>query len=372
MAWISRTPNRIAATAVAVVAVCSFGIGQSSGPAEAATIAEIANQKGADRHKILVEGARKEGKVVLYSAMIVNQALRPMAAAFGKKYPFLKVEYWRGNSRAIIGKVLAETRANAMVADVIEGGGLSQALMKAGAIQSYSTPSLKAQNHKYYDSKGYWAATRFSYFGLGYNTKLVKASDVPKTYQDLLDPKWKGKMVWAGKTETGSAMMFITFVRASMGEEKAEAYLKKLSRQNIIGLSGSPRAVINRVMQGEYPMALNIFMHHPIISALKGASMASQPLEPVPSNASVITLAKAAPHPHAAMLLIDFALSKEGQNVLRNANYLPSHPEVAPRSTLNKIVPRVANLKETFLSPETLYRYRSKSLELQSKYFKRP
>ena len=129
-------------------------------------------------------------------------------------------------------------------------------------------------------------------------------------------------------------MMFITFIRLVMGEEKGEAYLRDLSKQNVANLTGSPREVVNKVMQGECAIAIDIFLHHPVISAQKGAPVAPQPLEPVMSNASVVTLAKGTTHPHAAMLLIDYLLSKEAQQVLEKADYLPAHPDVKPQSTL--------------------------------------
>ena len=194
-----------------------------------------------------------------------------------------------------------------------------------------------------------------SYFGLAYNTRLVKAEDAPKSYEALLDPKWKGKLCWAATTETGGAMMFITFIRMVMGEEKGEAYLKDLSKQNITNMSGSPREVVNKVMQGECAVAIDIFLHHPVISALKGAPVAPQPLEPVMSNASVVTLAKGTTHPHAAMLLIDYLLSKDAQQVLEKADYLPAHPDVKPQATLQGIVPSMAHLKERFISEEYLF-----------------
>jgi iron(III) transport system substrate-binding protein len=352
------------AAMVAGAALCAC-----AGQAMAQSVAEIAKMTGPQREKALVEGAKKEGKVVIYSSMIVNQALRPMLDAFHAKYPGVATEYYRANSREIINKVLAEARARAVQVDIIEGGGLSQPLIKAGVVQAYSTPALKPYDKELYDPEGYWSATRVSYFGLGYNTKLIAAADVPQSYQDLVKPKYKGKLCWAAKAETGSAMMFITYVRAIMGEQKAEAYLKELAKQDVANLPGSPRTVVNNVMQGECAIAINIFLHHPVISALKGASVAAKALEPVPSNASVALLAASSPHPHAAMLLIDYMLSKEGQDVLQKANYLPAHPDVDPSPKLRSIVPKKAGLKQIFLNEKQLYDARSRSIELQKQDF---
>ena len=337
--------------------------------APTATVVDIANLKGPERERMLVDGAKTESKVTIYSPMIEDQALRPITQAFHQKYPFIEAEFWRADTRDLINKTLAEARARAVVGDVIEGGGVSQALIKAGALQAFTTPALAPYDKQRYDSNGFWAATRVSYFGLAYNTRLVKTEDAPKTYQDLLDPKWKGKLCWAATTETGGAMMFISFIRLFMGEVKGEAYLRDLSKQNVANMTGSPREVVNKVMQGECAIAIDIFLHHPIISAQKGAPVAARPLEPVLSNASVVTLAKGATHPHAAMLLIDYLLSKEAQQVLEKADYLPAHPDVRPQSSLENIVPSMAHLQERFMSEEYLFDNRAKSLDLQKKYF---
>jgi ABC-type Fe3+ transport system substrate-binding protein len=356
-------------THVAAVALAAWILASWPGAVHAATVAEIANLQGPTREQTLIEGAKQEGKVVIYSAMIEDQALRPITQAFHKKYPFIEPEFWRADSRDLINKVLAEARAHAVAADIVEGGGVSQALIKAGVLQSFSTPALAPFAKERFDSKGFWAATRVSYFGLAYNTKLLKAEEAPKTYEDLLDPKFKGKLCWASTTETGGALMFITFIRRAFGEEKGESYLKALSKQKVDNLTGSPREVVNKVMQGECTIALDIFLHHPIISSQKGAPTDARALEPVLSNASVVTLTKATSHPHAAMLLIDYLLSKEAQQVLEQADYLPAHPDVPPQKSLGRIVPSMAHLEEIFLSEEFMFENRAKSLELQKRYF---
>ncbi len=340
-----------------------------SASAEAATVEEIANLKGPDRETVLIEGAKREGKVMLYSAMIEDQALRPIIKAFKEKYPFIDAEFWRADTRDLINKALAEARARSVNVDIVEGGGVSQGMIRAGVTQAFSLPILTSYEKDLYDPKGMWAATRLSYFGLAYNTKLVTAGDAPKTYDDLLDPKWKGRLAWAATTETGGAAMFITFIRSWMGDEKGEAWLAKLSQQKIANLSGSPREVVNKVMDGEYAMSLGIFLNHPIISAQKGAPVAPRPLEPVVGNASVMILMKAAPHPHAAMLLMDFLLSRKGQEVIRDADYLPADPGVETPKALDPIIPSKANLQRKFLSEEDIFAARTKSLEIQKKYF---
>lgn len=329
----------------------------------------IATYKGADREQLLLAGARKEGKVVFYSGMIENQALRPLVEAFKKKYPFVAVEYWRGDSRGLVQKALTERRAQRFIGDIVESTGGAEVLIKAGAVQPFSSPAAALYPATYADKEGMWAASRLNYFGLAYNTRQVSAADVPKTYADLLNPKWRGAIAWRADSEVGAGL-FIASVLRSMGKEAGEAYLKKLSAQRIVNYAGSARALVDRVGEGEYRIALEIYAHHPLISKAKGAPLDTQMLDPATSSLSTIQLVRGAPHPYAAMLMIDFVLSKEGQETLRAAQYLSPNPSVEPDPALRKIIPRLAGFKETVITPELMFESRNESNALFQKYFR--
>jgi iron(III) transport system substrate-binding protein len=124
-------------------------------------------------------------------------------------------------------------------------------------------------------------------------------------------------------------------------------------------------------MSGEYAIALNVFLHHPIISAKQGAPVASRPMDPILGNASVMVLAKNAPHPHAALLLMDFLISPEGQEVIRKADYFPSDPSIEVEESVARIIPSKIGMQLFFLSEEELFKSRAYSIELQKKYFRR-
>jgi ABC-type Fe3+ transport system substrate-binding protein len=325
-------------------------------PAWALTASEIADYRGPDREQRLIEGATREGQVVLYSAMIVNQMLRPLTAAFTKKYPSVKMTYWRADSEELLPRLSAEARAGNMVADLFEGSGGGEVAVAAGLTQPFYSPVLADFPQAYRDPTGNLAPTRLSYFGIAYNTKQVPADKVPKTYQDLLDPQWKGRMAWPYAT-TGR-YLFLISLRLAWGEEKAMAYFKRLAEQKIINFaSGSARTLVDRVVAGEYPIAINIYAHHPLISAAKGAPVNAQLMDPVPSAAGTISLIKNAPHPNAAMLLMDFILSREGQKILADAEYFPANPEVPPLPQLAGIVPKTAGFIESYVAPQKLSEY---------------
>ena len=340
------------------------------GAALPARAQEILISRAPNRDELLLEGARKEGQVVLYSAAIVNQALRPMAEAFMKKYPFIKLTFWRGDTEEIVAKLSAEVRAKNVVVDLIEGTGVGELAVEAGLTVPFTTPAIEALPEMYRDPRGNWVSTRVSYFGVAYNPKLVPPDQAPRTYDDLLDPRWKGKMAWRIGTSSGTPL-FLTSIRLARGEDKAREYFEKLAQQKVINFgSGSARTLVDRVIAGEIPIALNIFAHHPLISKAKGAPVNTQLLEPVPSTAGTMIVPKGVRHPYAAMLLADFILSQEGQGIFAKAEYFPVRPDVPPLETLAPVVPKIAGVKELFVSSEQLNRYNESSQKIFDELFR--
>jgi iron(III) transport system substrate-binding protein len=326
--------------------------------------------KGADREQRLIEGAKREGAVAIYEAMIINQAMRPLAQGFEKKYPFVKLTYWRADTEDIVQKVSAEVRAGNIVADVVEGTGAGEQATRAKVLQPFYSPMLAAYPQQYWDANGMWASTRISYYAAAYNTKLVPAGDMPKTYQALLDQRWRGKLAWRIGTDSGSDL-FITNLRIAWGEDKTLAYLEKLKGQDIINFgAGSARTLVDRVIAGDFPIALNIFAHHPLISKAKGAPVDTQLLDPVAATASTMGVVRGAPHPHAAMLLVDYILSKEGQQILSQAGYFPADPAVPPRAVQAAVVPKSAGMQENFIGPDKLLKYTDSSEDIFRRLFR--
>src|SRR5258706_14417928 len=306
-------------SAVLFLAVCMNA-------ASAASVADVALMKTADRQKLLVEGARKEGKFYFYTGLIVDQLVRPLKAAFEKEYPFLEMDFYRGNSERVAQRVILKYQEKKYEVDVISGSASTAMVQRAGFMQQFTSPYLADYPAKLKDPKGFWASTNVYFLALGYNTRSVRPGDVPKSYEDLLQPRWKGQMLWGTSRDTG-APLFIGNILLTMGPEAGKAYLQKLKGQNIVKSSVSARQILDLVVAGESPIALQILNHHAYISKTAGAPVDWQVLEPAPATISSIGMAKNAPHPHAAMLFLDFVLSKKGQTVIQAANYLPSHPD---------------------------------------------
>lgn len=359
----------VAGTAsLALAALVSlFAAGDGARAQDTSVIDKIAVYKGADREKILLDGAKKEGALTFYTTLTINQAVRPLVAGFEKKYPFIKVSYSRDNPPEMLQKLTAEARAKNYVSDVFESTGLEVPARKADINRPFWSPEAEAYPAERKSPQGYYVPTRYSYLGVCYNTDLVKANEVPHKFEDLLDPKWKGKMAWSS-TVIGS-ILFITAVRNFMGEEHALEYLKKLSTQNIAPIASTNRAVVDRVIAGEYALCLDSFLHHPIISAKKGAPVGPDPMNPVLTLVSSVMLPKAPPHPYTAMLFIDYLLSVDGQTALQQADYFPARPGVHAKPELDKIVPDRIGMKSNFISPEKFVAYLKKSRELYQQLF---
>src|SRR5262244_929733 len=312
---------------VYVTLATTLAAGLLAGVSLAATVESIAMMKSSDRQKVLLEGAKKEGKVSFYTGLIVDQVVRPLKDAFEKEYPFIHVDFFRGNSEAVSQRVLIEYQAKKYEVDVISGSAATGMVQRAGYMQRFYSPELAAYPAELKDPKGFWGSTNVYFMTLGYNTRNVKADEVPKTYEELLNPRWKGQMMWSTSRGSG-APIFIGNVLISMGQEAGKAYLQKLKGQNIAKSTASNRQILDLTIAGEFPIALHIFNHHAYISKTAGAPVDWFAIEPVTATIQTIALAKNTPHPHASMLLLDFVLSEKGQKVFQQVNYLPAHPKV--------------------------------------------
>ena len=331
-----KLTRKIKAVATSALALACLSL---SGPSQAADAA-------------LIAAATKEGAVIWYSTLVQNQAARPLADAFEKKYPGIKASIVAGTQDELLLKLLAEGRAGAIQADVSHGGSAAVALAKAGLVEKYLPESAKDYPAAYKDPDGYWTAETVYYLVSAINTDLVKPADVPKSYADLLDAKWKGKIAWAQQMSQGGPPAFIGMILATMGQDKGMDYLRQLSRQGVVNVVGNQRVVLDQVIGGQYPLALMTFNHHSEISLKKGAPVAWLKLDSAVANLDAAFLMKGAPHPNAGKLFLDFVLSADGQAVLRDADYIPANPLVA--ATISGLKPETGNFKVFAIVPTML------------------
>jgi iron(III) transport system substrate-binding protein len=192
-------------------------------------------------------------------------------------------------------------------------------------LQPFSSPELADYDQSTIEPAHNWVSVRESYLGIGYNTQKISAQDAPKSYQDLLDQRWKGKMAISGSLSTSANWVGAMVI--ALGAD----YVRKLGQQDIRIYELTGRALANLTISGEVPLSPTIYNSHVEASRALGASIAWNVPGPVPVTDTATALALKAPHPHAAMLLIDFLMSKEGQALYRDLGYVPSRNGMAPK-----------------------------------------
>jgi iron(III) transport system substrate-binding protein len=331
-----------------------------------ALAAAVAPAAAADQ--ALIDAAKKEGEVVWYTGMIINQVVRPLVDAFERKYPGVKVKASRSAPPDIVLKILNEARAGRPQADVFDGSTTAYPLMEAGQIEPYRPMSAGAYPADVRDADGYWTSLNLYLATPAVNTELVKDADAPRSMEDLLDPKWRGRIAWTTDLTMLGPPGFIGNALISMGEAKGADYLKRLSAQRIVNVPASQRVVLDHVIAGQYPLALMTLNNHSVISAQEGAPVRWLKIEPVVQTLNPLGLVRNGPHPNAGKLLIDFLLSPEGQNVIREANYIPAHPLIAAKDPSLK--PQGGNFRVTLITPEMTARKLPEWTRIYNELFK--
>ena len=282
------------------------------------SLAELASYAGADREQRLLAGARAEGKVVWYTSL-AGSSYKELAKGFETKYPGVQIEPYRATSGDLLTKIIAEAEAKKFLADTIETTlPVLRYMRENRLLTAYTSPALNrfpAKARENADGGRYfWAIDRETYMGVGFNTNIIAASAVPKSYADLLKPVLKGKIAFA-TSDTGTRTI------GSMLKHKGEEFVRKLKTQDISLHSVSGRALADMVISGEVGLSPTIFRDHALESKAKGAPIDWVPMEVVPTNAGGVVLVAQAPHPHAATLLVDFLLGSEAQKILADLEY---------------------------------------------------
>jgi iron(III) transport system substrate-binding protein len=290
--------------------ICLTSAALQANAAAPMTAAQLALYQGADREKILIDGAKREGQFTLYDS---HTWFRTYVKEFEKKYPFIKVSEWRNDSKNLIRRAMEEFNSSRAIVDVVETTSEGMGLMKRdGLFQEYFTPEARFYPDTV-KSKGktgvYYLGNRETYNSLGFNTTIVGSNDAPKAIKDLIDPRWKSKMSIAG---TSTGVRWIGSIIEVMGRE----FLDKLAEQEIKVQDMSGAALAGLVASGEVPLSPTIFDADVTVAKQKGAPIEWRPLEPVVTTVGYSGLSSKASHPHAALLFLDYIHSKEGQQLM--------------------------------------------------------
>ena len=306
--------------------------------------------EGADRAARLVANARREGSLSLYASMAEKDLIR-LVSEFERRYG-IKVKVWRSGKNNVLRRAVTEARAGRFDVDLVHNPAPEMELLhRERLLQEVRSPYQRELIPEAVAPHREWAGPRVYVFVQAYNTNRVTPDELPKTFKDLLDPRWKGKMVWNPKSMTG-AWGFISTVIKGMGEERGMAYLRALARQAIVPLPIAIRAVLDRVIAGEYAIGLEMNNTHAAISAAQGAPVKWVPLNPASETLQVAGITRGAAHPNAAKLFIDFMVSKAGQNVFRDNDYLPMHPDIPAK--IPELRPEQGGYKSIIYTPDNL------------------
>jgi iron(III) transport system substrate-binding protein len=270
----------------------------------------------------LIEGAKKEARVVWYAAMNINDS-NALLSRFEQKYPFIKTELLRAGAEQLLNRILTEDSAGRSALDLVNLTTIN-ALKRRGLLQVHRSQEFQAYPQEFKDTDGYWATLYNNYYVIGYNSKMVPQKDAPKNWDDFLDPKWKGKI--------GMDQEEYEWYAATMnywGKEKAQKFHRALAKQGVHWNRG--HTMISQLMAaGEFPLGI-VYAHRIESMKRSGAPVEwVKTADPVFAALSPVAVAAKARHANSAKLLMDFVLSREAQLVLRNANRLSGRLDIEP------------------------------------------
>jgi iron(III) transport system substrate-binding protein len=308
-------------SALAVLAVAIASSASLASAAEPSPIPALAAYKGADRQQKLVAAAKQEGSVTLYTS-ITNEIAQKLIADFEAKYG-VKVKLWRSGDGVVLQRMMSERSAGRPAFDAVNVGSVEMEMAhREKLLQSFKSPMQDNLVPGAIGSNNEYAATFVNVMLQAYNTNAVKKEELPKTYQDLLDPKWKGRL----GIEATDEEWFYALV-SSMGEEKGLKYFRDLMAANKPSLRTGHSLLGNLVASGEVPLGLTVYAHTVIAAKKKGAPIDYTLLEPAIGISFSMGLSNMAPHPHAALLFYEYMLT-DGQKIIADLDYTPTSKSI--------------------------------------------
>jgi iron(III) transport system substrate-binding protein len=293
---------------------------QNNEPLKAsASVVELAMYTGADRQARLIAGAKKEGPLTVYH---VYPALSKVMAAFTQKYD-IKTKAWRAGSEAVLQRVIAEARANKFEVDIVQNNAPeNEAASREKLLQEVRSVFHQDLIPQAVPAHKEWAGITVDVWTAAYNTNKIKKEDLPKTYDDLLAPKWKGQLGIEGNNHAWFGALM-----AQMGEDKGLALFNNLAANNGISVRKGHSLLTMLVSSGEVPLALTVYSWNPEQIKSKGAPVEGLALQPLLAQPSTIAMLKKSPNPHAALLFYEFLLS-DGQKLLAEDKFVPASKKI--------------------------------------------
>lgn len=318
--------------AIAAITLLTASAGYSATVEE--VVKAIRSLAPAQRKAVLEDGARKERELVWYTSIGLTDFPK-IVGAFEKAFPFIKVKPTRLTQSSVFPKIDTEARAGRMIVDVVGSAPVEiWELKQKGYSASYLSPELKAFPAGSYDAQGFWSSFEVTPIVLAFNTKLVPQDEAPRSYQDLLQPKWKGRMNF-GSDEYA----WFTVMLDGMGKAKALDYMKALARQQL-HIPGSSSVIrLQLALAGESAIVIAARGRRVVEYKEKGAPVDYRIFDPYPAEPTAVSLMRRSSHPHASILFIDWILSEEAQSLMA---------QQIPRMTIRKGVKQIPRNQDLF------------------------
>ncbi|MFZ2648728.1 MAG: extracellular solute-binding protein [Burkholderiaceae bacterium] len=314
--------SRIARSTACLLAglfACGLAMAQA---AQRAVMAELAQYEGADRQQRLVDGAKKEGNLNIYTSA-QGEDMAPLVAAYEKKYG-VKVSLWRAGSEKVLQRAVTEARGNRFTLDIVETNGPElESMHREQILQAVKSPVLGQLIPQALRPHGEWVGTRLNVFVQAYNTKLVKKEELPKTWDDLLHARWKGRLGIEAEDQD-----WLAGVVGDLGEARGTKLFKDIVATNGMSVRKGHTLLTQLVVSGEIPFALTVYNYKAEQFKDKGAPIDWFSIGTAIARPNGIGVARNAPNPHAAILFFDFELSEEGQRILASRDFVPTSSKV--------------------------------------------
>ena len=312
-----REFHRLLLVAAGALALPGRSFAQARGP-----MADLAQYTGADRLQKLTDGAKKEGALSIYTSA-QSDDIGPLLAAFEKKYG-IKASMWRAGSEKVQQRAVTEARGNRSAVDVIETNGPElESLHREKILQAIKSPHHANLMPQAMRPHGEWVGTRLNVFVQAYNTKLVKKEELPKTWEDLLNPRWKGRLGIEAEDQD-----WLAGIARELGEPRAIKLFKDIVAANGMSVRKGHTLLTQLVASGEVPLALTVYNHRVEQLREKGAPMDWLAIGTAIARPNGVGVARQAPNPHAAMLFYEFEISEEGQKLLAGRDFVPTNTKV--------------------------------------------
>lgn len=272
----------------------------------------------------VIEGARREGELVLYTAMQPEDSNK-LLGLYRNRYSFIESTYFRAGSAPLLNRILTETQAGKHLFDIVSGKVSDLMLLKKkGTLEKLRSDELRFYDAKFKDREAYWVDIYSNYYTIAYNKTLIKPDEIPRTWEDLLETKWASGRISLDPRSYDWYFGMLTV----LGAENGKAFMRRLSNNKPTFRDGNV-LITNLLAAGEFPIAIT-YAHLVERLRSKGAPVEWVPVSPMIAIPISIALAQRSPHPNAAQLFIDLVLSKEGADLLKGMGRVPTRGDVAP------------------------------------------